>query len=259
MTGLPPVEPCVPFLWLAPIVIVQGKNIKVHMGNQIAFPEIENILRVIEVIYMENKQIIQQISTICDNLPTKMKWAKEEQHKTNQQVIDSTGLSESMVKKFFSGHLTGPSIYDVTAIAIDLGLSLDELMELSPPKQDQSAEIERLKTEISHKKELISEKDNAISRLEERSRMMERELFAVRSSWRRITYGAAGLAALFGACLMIYVFLDMKNPNLGLFRGSNSSPVVYVAAFAIAGVCLFICRKMVKRRMEQEKNENDTN
>lgn len=258
MTGLPPVEPCVPFLWLAPIVIVQGKNIKVHMGNQIAFPEIENILRVIEVIYMENKQIIQQISTICDNLPTKMKWAKEEQHKTNQQVIDSTGLSESMVKKFFSGHLTGPSIYDVTAIAIDLGLSLDELMELSPPKQDQSAEIERLKTEISHKEELISEKDNAISRLEERSRMMERELFAVRSSWRRITYGAAGLATLFGACLMIYVFLDMKNPNLGLFRGTRSSPVVYAAAFAIAGVCLLVCRKIVKRKMEQKKNANDT-
>ena len=258
MTGLPPVEPCVPFLWLAPIVIVQGKNIKVHMGNQIALPEIENILRVIEVIYMENKQIIQQISTICDNLPTKMKWAKEEQHKTNQQIIDSTGLSESMVKKFFSGHLTGPSIYDVTAIAIDLGLSLDELMELSPPKQDQSAEIERLKTEISHKEELISEKDNAISRLEERSRMMERELFAVRSSWRRITYGAAGLATLFGACLIIYVFLDMKNPNLGLFRGTRSSPVVYAAAFAIAGVCLFVCRKMVKKRMEQKKNANDT-
>ena len=87
---------------------------------------------------MEKRKIIQQISTICDNLPAKMKWAKEEQHKTNQQIIDSTGLSESMVKKFFSGHLTGPSIYDVTAIAIDLGLSLDELMELSPPKQDRA-------------------------------------------------------------------------------------------------------------------------
>ena len=146
---------------------------------------------------MEKRKIIQQISTICDNLPTKMKWAKEEQHKTNQQIIDSTGLSESMVKKFFSGHLTGPSIYDVTAIAIDLGLSLDELMELSPPKQDQSAEIERLKTEISHKEELISEKDNAISRLEERSHMMDKEISAVRDNWKHVTYGAAGLAVLF--------------------------------------------------------------
>lgn len=207
---------------------------------------------------MENQQIIQQISTICDNLPTKMKRAKEEQHKTNQQVIDSTGLSDSMVKKFFSGHLSGPSIYDVTAIAIDLGLSLDELMEISTPAKDQSAEIEQLKTEIAHKAELIAEKDKAISRLEERSRMMEKEISAVRNSWKGVTYGATGLAVLFGVFLMIYVFLDMRNPNLGLFRGGTAAPIVYIAAFAIAGSSLCIGHKMVKRRMERKKNANDT-
>ena len=107
-----------------------------HPSNSVVFSVIRRIFFGKGDQQMEKRKIIQQISTICDNLPTKMKWAKEEQHKTNQQIIDSTGLSESMVKKFFSGHLTGPSIYDVTAIAIDLGLSLDELMELSPPKQD---------------------------------------------------------------------------------------------------------------------------
>lgn len=209
---------------------------------------------------MENKQIIQQISTICDNLPNKMKWAKEEQHKTNQQIIDSTGLSESMVKKFFSGHLTGPSIYDVTAIAIDLGLSLDELMELSPPKQDQSAEIERLKTEISHKEELISEKDNAISRLEERSHMMEKEISAVRNSWKGVTYGATGLAILFGIFLMAYVFLDIRNPNLGLFRAGHTTPIVYVAAFSIIGTCLYIVCTVIKRNAKRRNHDaNNTN
>lgn len=210
------------------------------------------------MIYMESKQIIQQISTICDNLPTKMKRAKEEQHKTNQQVIDSTGLSESMVKKFFSGHLTGPSIYDVTAIAIDLGLSLDELMEISTPEKDRSAEIDQLKTEIAHKEELLAEKDKAISRLEDRSRMMEKEISAVRNSWKGVTYGATGLAVLFGVFLMVYVFLDMRNPNLGLFRGTTAAPIVYIAAFAIVGTCLFIGHKAVKRRMERKKNANDT-
>lgn len=189
-----------------------------------------------------------------------MKWAKEEQHKTNQQIIDSTGLSESMVKKFFSGHLTGPSIYDVTAIAIDLGLSLDELMELSPPKQDQSAEIERLKTEISHKEELISEKDNAISRLEERSHMMDKEISAVRHNWKHVTYGAAGLAVLFGIFLMVYVFLDMQNPNLGLFQSGHASPIVYVAAFSIIGTCLYIVRTVIKRNAKRSKHDaNNTN
>lgn len=208
---------------------------------------------------MEKRKIIQQISTICDDLPTKMKWAKEEQHKTNQQIIDSTGLSESMVKKFFSGHLSSPSIYDVTAIAIDLGLSLDELMELSPPKQDQSVEIERLKTEILHKEELISEKDNAISRLEERSHMMEKEISEVRNSWKSVIYGATGLAILFGVFLMVYVFLDMRNPNLGLFQSSHTAPIVYVAAFSIIGTVLFIGHTMVKRRMEKQRNADHTN
>lgn len=209
---------------------------------------------------MENKQIIQQISTICDNLPNKMKWAKEAQHKTNQQIIDSTGLSESMVKKFFSGHLTGPSIYDVTAIAIDLDLSLDELMELSPPKQDQSAEIERLKTEITHKEELISEKDNAISRLEERSHMMEKEIYAVRNSWKGVTYGATGLAILFGIFLMAYVFLDIRNPNLGLFRAGHTAPIVYVAAFSIIGTCLYIVCTVIKRNAKRRNHDaNNTN
>lgn len=207
---------------------------------------------------MENKQIIQQISTICDNLPNKMKWAKEAQHKTNQQIIDSTGVSESAVKKFFSGHLSGPSIYDVTAIAIDLGLSLDELMELSPPKQDQSVEIERLKTEILHKEELISEKNNAISRLEERIHMMDKEISAVRYNWKHVTYGAAGLAMMFGLFLMIYVSLDMRNPNLGLIQEGHTSPIVYVAAILIVGAFLSIGHAIRLQRMEKKKNADNT-
>lgn len=204
---------------------------------------------------MEKIKIIQQISTICDNLPAKMKKAKEDQHKTNQQIIDSTGLSESTVKKFFSGHLNGPSIYDVTAIAIDLDLSLDKLMELSPPKQDQSAEIEQLKTELAHKEEMLAEKDKAISRLEDRSHIMENEISTVRGNWKVIAYWASGLSVLFGLFLMVYVFLDMRNPNLGLFRGATAAPIVYVAAFTIIGTCLYIIRTAVKRNAKRRKRD----
>ena len=202
---------------------------------------------------MEKIKIIQQISTICDNLPAKMKKAKEDQHKTNQQIIDSTGLSESTVKKFFSGHLSGPSIYDVTAMAIDLGLSLDELMELSPPKQDQSAKINQLKTEIAHKQEMIAEKDKAISRLEDRSHIMENEISTVRSNWKEIAYVTSGLSVLFGLFLMVYVFLDLRNPNLGLFRGATAAPIVYVAVFAIVGTFLYIFCTVVKRNEKKEE------
>lgn len=182
-----------------------------------------------------------------------MKKAKEDQHKTNQQIIDSTGLSESTVKKFFSGHLSGPSIYDVAAMAIDLGLSLDELMELSPPKQDQSAEIKQLKTEIAHKEEMLAEKDKAISRLEDRSHMMENEISTVRGNWKEIAYGVSWLSVLFGLFLMVYVFMDMRNPNLGLFRGTTAAPVVYVAVFAIVGTFLHIVCTIVKRNGKKEE------
>ena len=203
--------------------------------------------------------IIQQISTICDNLPTKMKKAKEDQHKTNQQIIDSTGLSESTVKKFFSGHLSGPSIYDVTAMAIDLGLSLDELMELSPPKQDQSAEIAQLKTELAHKQEMIAEKDKAISRLEDRSHIMENEISTVRSNWKEIAYVTSGLSVLFGLFLMVYVFLDLRNPNLGLFRGTTAAPIVYVAAFAIIGTFLYIVCVVKQNEKRRKRDANNAN
>lgn len=228
------------------------------MGNSISFTVILQPIVERAGKAVENQQILQQISTVCDNLPVKMKQAKEEQRKTNQQIIDSTGLSESTVKKFFSGHLSGPSIYDVTAMAIDLGLSLDELMELSPPKQDQSAEIKQLKIEIAHKEEMLAEKDKAISRLEDRSHMMENEISTVRGNWKEIAYGVSGLSVLFGLFLMVYVFLDMRNPNLGLFRGDTAAPIVYVAAFSIVGTCLFIGHTMVKRRMERKKNADNT-
>lgn len=204
---------------------------------------------------MANQQIIQQISTICENLPTKMKNAKEDQHKTNQQIIDSTGLSESTVKKFFSGHLSGPSIYDVTAIAIDLGLSLDELMEISPPRQDQSAEITQLKTELAHKEEMIAEKGKAISRLEYRSHIMENEISTVRSNWKEIAYVTSGFSVLFGLLLMVYVTLDARNPNLGLIRGTAAAPIVYVAGFSIIGMCLYIVRTVARRNAKGRKRD----
>lgn len=119
-------------------------------------------------------------------------------------------------------------------------------------------EIERLKTEILHKEELISEKDNAISRLEERSHMMENEISAVRGNWKIITYGAVGIAMMFGMFLMIYVFLDMRNPNLGLIQDGHTSPIVYVAAILIVGAFLSIGHAIRLQRMEEKKNADNT-
>lgn len=224
---------------------------------------------------MEEIKIIQQISTICDNLPEKMKKAKEDQHKTNQQIIDSTGLSESTVKKFFSGHLTGPSIYDVTAIAIDLGLSLDELMELAPPQEDQTAELERLRLELAHKEELLEEKDHAINRLLDRSRIQEEgvairntqivqkdkiiaqkdaDIKAVRKADRPLIFGLCGLCILLTIVWAVYVVLDASNPERGLIRaGGQISAVIWLGAVCVVVLLVVLLHITVTRWYNQTK------
>lgn len=224
---------------------------------------------------MEEVKIIQQISTICDNLPAKMKKVKEDQHKTNQQIIDSTGVSESTVKKFFSGHLSGPSIYDVTAMAIDLGLSLDNLMELSQPQEDQTAELERLRLELAHKEELLEEKSNAIDRLLDRSRLLEEgvatrdaqiaqkdqiiaqkdeDIKAVRKADRPLIYGLCGLCILLTLVWAVYVVLDARNPNQGLIRGSGQiSALVWLGAACVVVLLVMLLHVTVSRWYNKEQ------
>lgn len=217
---------------------------------------------------MEDLKIIQQISTICDNLPAKMRKAKEHQRKTNQQIIDSTGLSESTVKKFFSGHLTGPSIYDVTAMAIDLGLSLDELMELSPSSIDNEAELERLQLELDHKNDLLAEKDRAIERLLDRSRIQEAGI-ATRdaqlrrqeedmrrrdSAYKPLIYGLCGLCILLTIVWGIYVILDAKQLEVGLIRSNTVSPLIWIGAAAVVVLLVMLLHFTVSRWYRKTKD-----
>lgn len=204
-----------------------------------------------------------------------MKKAKEEQHKTNQQIIDSTGLSESTVKKFFSGHLTGPSIYDVTAIAIDLGLSLDELMELAPPQEDQTVELDRLRLELAHKNELLEEKDHAINRLLDRSRIQEEgitirntqivqkdkiiaqkdaDIKAVRKADRPLIFGLCALCILLTLVWAVYVVLDARNPDQGLIRAEGKIPaIIWLGAVCVVLLLVVLLHITVTQWYNQAK------
>lgn len=215
---------------------------------------------------MEEKHIYQQISTFCDNLPGEMKVEKERQRKTNQQIADSTGLSISTVNKFFAGSLSNPGIYSVAPIAIDLGMSLDKLMGITEAPQDSGDEIRRLETEVAHRDELLRKTEGQVALLQERSDLMvaelgrkEAEIQAIRASWKPVVYGMCGLSILLAVFLIVYVFLDVRNPDIGLIRKTVSSPVVYLAAFSLAGVVLYIGHTFVKKRMERTKNADHPN
>lgn len=197
---------------------------------------------------MENATIIQKISTNCDNLPAELRKAKETKHYTNQQVSDETGLSISTVNKMLAGELKNPGIFSVAPVCICLGLSMDNLMGVQLPEDDQ-ANVERLEMQLEHSEEMRGEKEKAIKRLLDRSRILEQgiatrdtqiiqkdaEIKSIRRSYRPLIYGLCCLSILLTMLWGVYVILDFKRPDVGLIRTSNVSPLVLLGI-----ACVFV-------------------
>ena len=204
------------------------------------------------------KTIIQQISDKCDALPDNMKAEKERQRKTNQQIADETGISINTVNKFFAGNMSNPGIFSVIPMIIDLNMSADALMGISPPEDDQTAEIERLKSELVHKEELLAEKERTLSMCQQRCDGAVRELKNVRRDWKMITYTACSFACLLGFFLMIYVVLDARNPTMGLFRRQSTSPIVYAAAFLIVLLVFAVIDIVIRHKIRRNRDAKST-
>ena len=204
------------------------------------------------------KTIIQEIYDKCTAIQPEMKAQKELQHKTNQQIADETGVSIHTINKFFAGNMSNPGIFSLAPMIIDLNMSLDSLIGISPEIEDQSDEIERLKSELAHKDELLAEKERTLSMCQQRCDGAVRELKNVRHDWKMITYAASSFAALLGFFLMVYVVLDARNPNMGLFRRQEISPIIYVAAFSIVLVSFGIVHAVLKSKIRRGKDADNT-
>lgn len=216
----------------------------------------------------ENRTIIQQLQPYCDDLHLKMKAEKNAQSKTNQDIVDTTGLPFSTVSKFFAGLLSNPGVFGVSAICIDLGMSLDELMGIeAPPGADMTADIDRLQMELDHKDALLHKTEEEVELLKERSRMMDRGLqqeekhiIETRKTWKPIIYGLCGLCIILASVLMVYIVLDAQRPDVGLIQGiENTSIVVWVGLSAVIMTALLLMHTVVSRwyRKAKKDDEND--
>ena len=150
-----------------------------------------------------------------------------------------------------------PGFTDVCALCVALDMSMDELMGITAPPSDNAAAIDLLQLEIEHKDEMLQEKDNAISRLLDRSRIQEAGISArdtrIRKQSEALTkkdsalasaqredkpliYGQCALNILLTAVLMVYMVLDARNPEMGLIRSEKISAVILFGAAGIAAV-----------------------
>lgn len=206
---------------------------------------------------MENSQnstIVAQMQPIFDALPEKLKDEKNRRGMTNQQLSDTTGVPIATTSRILAGAVTNPGIFHVSAICAALGLSMDTLMELSPPEEDHAAELAQMRLELSHKEELLAEKDKAVELLQERSYMMEREIRTLnaqmqetRRTWKPMLYGLCGLCILLTIVWGVYVVLDARQPDVGLIRSGAVSPLIWIGAAAVIVLLIMLLHFTVSR------------
>ena len=85
-----------------------------------------------------------------------MKAEKQRQGKTNQQLIDESGVARSTVNNYFAGQLGNLGIIQAAALCHVLGVSLDDNLGLHHQAGDDGQDVERLRAELRHKDEMIA-------------------------------------------------------------------------------------------------------
>lgn len=162
-----------------------------------------------------SQTIIQQIQPQCAELYKKLKHEKDIQGKTNKSVAKCTGVSISTVSNLFAGSATSPSVFDVSAICIHLGLSLDELMGIEPPAKEPDDGASCIA-------ELEAQLDRANSELELVKHHSE-SLEANIAERKPIIYGLTALCLLLAIALFTYLVMDIGAGDFGFFRDDRIS------------------------------------
>lgn len=206
---------------------------------------------------------IEEMQPNFDALPERLKDEKFRNHLTNQQLSDVSGVPIATTSRILSGAVSNPGFFHIAALCAAMDVSMDSVAGVH--QSGDQAEIDQLRQEIAYKDEIIAEKDAAIDRLLDRSRIMEAgvaarddriskqnaEIKNVRSSYKILVYGLCGVCITLTFVWAIYVILDSRVPDQGLIRSDDVSPVVWAGAAAVIvllfGLLHFTVSKISKK------------
>lgn len=236
-TGLSVAAGYSPSLALLPVVYHSGlTNVKIQISIFSANSAFSASFLELEALTVQ-KTIIQQIQPNCDSLYKNIKLAKESLHKTNKELADETGVALSTISKFFSGASSAPCVFNVSALCICLGISLDELMGIrqpteSPPEQELS-EL-RLKLQSADEQLSLLRHHNAqlTAGLEER-----RPILKNISALATMLLCTSVLSILLSVALALYLIADISNTQLGFFTEAKQNRIYGIFAL----ICLVVC------------------
>lgn len=216
----------------------------------------------------QQQPIVAQMQPVFDALPEKLKEEKNRRGLTNQQLSDISGVPIATTSRILAGAVSNPGIFHVSALCAAMGVSLDALMGMAVPLDDCTAELTQLRQEVAHKSEMLEEKEKAIARLLDRSRMQEagiaardaqiqnqeedlrrrsEEAQAIRKAYKPLIYGLCGLCILLTVVWGIYVVLDARRPDVGLIRSDTVSPLIWIGAAAVVIILIMLLHFTVSR------------
>lgn len=166
-----------------------------------------------------------------------LRQAKDAAGETNHSLSEATGIPESTVAKILSGARSDPTFSNVAALAAALNISLDRLAGRQPPPDD--AAVLRAQLAGAQKMEGV---------LNSRLAIYER---GVRQ--RNVAICALmGLAVFFAAAFVLYVVMDLRDPEHGIFRiRSAVSPLAYVAALCPVAIVLAVGHIVASRHLKK--------
>lgn len=181
-------------------------------------------------------EVIQEMERRAKDCRITVRAEKARLGYSNKRLAEESGVGESTVNKMLSGAIPNPGVIQAAAVCRVLGVSLDREMGL-----------ESTQTGKAEAGPLLEEKDRAIERLLERSRMQEDEIKAIRGTYRPLVYGLCGLCVLLTVVWGIYVILDARAPEQGLIRAGSVSPVVWIGAAGVLVLLVMLLHITVSR------------
>lgn len=169
---------------------------------------------------------IQEISENIEKFQGRIKEAKEAQHLTIEQLSERSGVPFSVIGRISSGAHPDPKLANAAALALALGLSLDELCGLTmptPPDEALLARVHDLEMEkVAHEAQ--------ISELRTRIKAIH-----------PLVYGLCALCIMLAMALAVYLLGDSQYPEIGLIRwGEITGPAWALIGVIIASVVVTV-------------------
>ena len=155
------------------------------------------------------------IQSSAPDICAALRQAKDAAGETNHSLSEATGIPESTVAKILSGARSDPTFSNVAALAAALDLSLDRLAGSQPPPDDAAV----LRAQLAGAQKMESVLNSRLAVYERGVRQRNAAICAL-----------MGMTVLFASVFVLYVILDLRNPEYGFFRVQRPvSPWAYLA------------------------------